>query len=332
MDFFKTYSEDDLPHIIRHRPNEIKLGEKMSVGWGDTPYVLIGIPESLGVKANGGIGGTESLWSSFLFSFLNIQSTEKLTGDEVSLLGYFDFESLTPDHEAPVEKYQKAVKKIDKAVQKVIRKVLAHGKFPIVIGGGHNNCYPLIKGMAEFRAKVQNEKDPAINVVNFDAHADFRKMDGRHSGNGFRYAYEEGCLHRYVMLGLSENYNGQEMLNDLIHHPDMAPIFWEDIELRKKLTFQEALERIQAFLADRPTGIELDLDAIENVLCSAMSPTGFSISQARQYVHHMASHLDTAYLHICEGAVELENGLMDQNTAHIVAFLVSDFIKARKVV
>ncbi len=329
MEFFKTYTAEDLPHIIRHRPHEIKLGERMSIGWGDTPYVLIGIPESLGVKANGGIGGTESLWSSFLFSFLNIQSTDKLSGDEISLLGYFNFEQLTPKPESPIEKYYKAVKKIDKAVENVIKKVLSHGKFPIVIGGGHNNCYPLIKGMAAFRAKEKKEESPAINVVNFDAHADFRRMEGRHSGNGFRYAYEEGFLHRYAVMGLSENYNGQEMLNELIHHPDMAPIFWEDIAIRNKLTFQEALERVEAFLSDRPTGIELDLDVIENVLSSAMSPTGFSVAQARQYIHHMATHLDTAYLHICEGAVELENGLMDQSTAQLVAYLVSDFIKAR---
>jgi formiminoglutamase len=33
-----------------------------------------------------------------------------------------------------------------------------------------------------------------VNAINFDAHSDFRILEGRHSGNGFSYAYEEGFL------------------------------------------------------------------------------------------------------------------------------------------
>ncbi len=33
-----------------------------------------------------------------------------------------------------------------------------------------------------------------INSINLDAHSDFRPAEGRHSGNGFRYAEEDGYL------------------------------------------------------------------------------------------------------------------------------------------
>jgi arginase family enzyme len=38
-----------------------------------------------------------------------------------------------------------------------------------------------------------------VNAINFDAHSDFRILEGRHSGNGFSYAYEEG-FQKYFIL------------------------------------------------------------------------------------------------------------------------------------
>jgi formiminoglutamase len=39
-----------------------------------------------------------------------------------------------------------------------------------------------------------------VNAINFDAHSDFRILEGRHSGNGFSYAYEEAFLKKYFIL------------------------------------------------------------------------------------------------------------------------------------
>jgi formiminoglutamase len=39
-----------------------------------------------------------------------------------------------------------------------------------------------------------------VNAINFDAHSDFRILEGRHSGNGFSYAYEEGFLKKYFIF------------------------------------------------------------------------------------------------------------------------------------
>ena len=77
------------------------------------------------------------------------------------------------------------MKKIDKEVSHVICNIIKQAKIPIIIGGGHNNSYGNIKGLALSKGKP-------VNAINFDAHTDFRIMEGRHSGNGFTYAFEDG--------------------------------------------------------------------------------------------------------------------------------------------
>jgi formiminoglutamase len=72
-------------------------------------------------------------------------------------------------------------------------------KNPII--GGHNNSYGNIKGTALAKGKP-------VNAINFDAHSDFRILEGRHSGNGFSYAYEEGFLKKFY-FGLHENYTSK---------------------------------------------------------------------------------------------------------------------------
>ena len=325
MDYFKKYQPDDLGNLIKTRQNEVKLGEKVHIGNMKGQYVIIGIPESIGVKANFGVGGTETLWAAFLSSFLNIQSTEKLSGEDVSILGYFDFsdvqriaKSVDPRNGFGNPLY---VEDIDNAVEKIIIKIAEKGKIPIVIGGGHNNAYPILKGTSKV-------KKQAINAINLDAHSDFRHKEGRHSGNGFRYAFTEGYLKKYAMIGLHENYNAQNIVQEMAENADIDYTLYEDIFVREKINFVQAILKAIDFTKNTPTGIELDLDCIENTLSSAMSPCGISTLQARQYLYQTAKNCAVAYLHITEGATQLDNGLSNPLTGKLVSYLVSDFLKA----
>lgn len=311
--FFKKYQSNEVQKLIKIRPNETKLGEKVSIGNVEGKYVIIGIPESIGIKANHGIGGSESLWQDFLVVFLNIQSTEKLSGNNISILGYFDFYSST-EQEITVEL-------IDDEVEKVIFEIASQGKIPIVIGGGHNNAYPILKG-------VSKAKNQAINIINLDAHTDFRQKEGRHSGNGFRYAYDDGFLKKYAIVGLHENYNSQIIIDEISANPDIDFSFFEAIFIQEKINFKESIFQAINFTKNTFTGIELDLDAIENTLSSAMSPAGISVLQARQYLYLTAQNCQISYLHIAEGATILENGLSNFQPAKLVSYLVSDFIKS----
>jgi formiminoglutamase len=311
------HRKDSLISLIKLRDGETKLGEKIAHNWqaSSVKYVLLGIEEDIGVRMNKGIGGTHTAWQSFLSAFVNIQDTDFMEAAEIGIYGHFNFDDLKDKIE------HETVEIIDKEVAEIVQQIVEKGKIPLVIGGGHNNAYPIIKGVS-----IAHKKP--INTLNLDAHSDFRRLEGRHSGNGFRYAYTEGFLKKYAIIGLHQNYNSQLIINELDENKDTWFCFWEDIFLSEKITFKQAINESLDFTKGASTGIELDLDAVENILSSAMTPTGFSTTQARQYLHQVAQNAPICYLHICEGATQLATGQVDAMTGKFISYLVSDFIKA----
>lgn len=346
MKHFKFYTKDDILSVTGIRRFETKLGERiLSAGqdgeWFETlkhskaKYVLLGIPEDIGVKANYGTGGADTVWLPFLTAFLNIQSNGFLVGEEVLLLGYFDFgdikylvENNAYGTEELIDAYRHAVNIIDEQVENLLKVIAALKKIPIIIGGGHNNAYPIIKGVAKGLHKAELLPLAQINVINLDAHADFRNTEGRHSGNAFRYASEDGYLGKYCIVGLHENYIPQNILTDIHNDPFIDYISYEEMFLREIKNFIQAVAHATGFTEDTWTGLELDLDCVENVLSSAATPIGLTALQARQFVTFAAQDAKVAYLHICEGAAQLTDGRKSESTGKLISYLVSDFIKA----
>jgi len=344
----KVYHKQDILSLTKIRKFETKLGERVAVL--DDPealasslerspaeYVILGIPEDIGAKANDSLGGTASAWIPFLQSFLNIQSNEFLPGENILVLGHFDFSDLRQLIEANaqgpeerIEAYRHAVQAIDEEVEGLIKCVTAAGKIPVVIGGGHNNAYPLIKGAAKGLLKAGLIPLAQINCVNLDAHTDYRPSEGRHSGNPFRYADEDGYLQKYCAIGVHENYIPQNIWLDIAGNPFMDLITYEDIFILEKRTFPQAVAHATDFTDEGYIGLELDLDCIQNVLSSGMTPSGLSPLHARQYVTFAATDSKIAYLHICEGATALEDGRTDPMTGKLISYIVTDFIKARE--
>src|SRR3954466_7546123 len=135
MQHLKIYNKQDILSLTRIRRFETKLGEviqalgnhqniEQAIEQSSTKFVIAGIPEGIGVKANLGIGGADSAWIPFLQSFLNIQSNDFLSGDNILLLGHFDFseiESLIDSNahstKEKIEAYRHAVNAIDDEVE-----------------------------------------------------------------------------------------------------------------------------------------------------------------------------------------------------------------------
>ncbi len=349
MSHFKFYNKHDVLSVTRIRRFETKLGERVqvikdpdaletSLQNSSASFVLLGIPEDIGVKANMGIGGTDSAWLAFLHAFLNIQSNDFLEGGSILLLGHFDFSDIEQlieknahGFDERLEAYRHAVNTIDDEVEQLIHIITQNKKIPIVIGGGHNNSYPCIKGAAKGFYKAGVIPIAQINAINLDAHADFRPMEGRHSGNGFSYAEADGYLEKYCVLGLHENYLPQNVWMDMVNNPFVDCITYEDIFLHEKRTFLQAVGHATDFTNDTLCGIELDLDCIENALSSASSPVGISINQARQFICFASADSKVAYLNISEGAVQLSDGRTSAGTGKLISYLVSDFVKSMMV-
>jgi formiminoglutamase len=340
MDKLIPFHINELAKITNHRSGEIKFGEKMltvpknvdTVKFlQDCParYVLFGIPEDIGIRANFGRPGAASAWESAIKSIANIQYNQFSKGHELLVLGQLDV-SQEMDEVKDLDfsviqdrkKLSDTVVKIDMEVAHIICTIVKAGKIPIVIGGGHNNAYGNIKGTALAKGKP-------INAINFDAHSDFRILEGRHSGNGFSYAFEEGFLGKYFIFGLHENYTSKKVLSTIKKiHNRVRFNTYDEIAIRRQKNFDEEMAKSFAFIKDDCFGIEIDLDAIPNIASSAMTMSGFSIEQLRQFIHYFGKSQNAAYLHICEGAPDLGEEKNNHLIGKLVGYLVTDFMKA----
>jgi formiminoglutamase len=292
MEHLKLLTQTDLDTLVIKRPNETKFGEHIQLVSQftsiydeilnlDVSYVIFGIQEDIGVFANNGKQGTYNAWPVVLKSLLNIQSNKFLKAKGLAILGCLDYshlqekiDTLDQNNSKHLAKARKKVSEIDKDVTFLISQIVKAGKVPIVIGGGHNNAYGCIKGTALAKGKP-------INAINFDAHTDFRAEEGRHSGNGFSYAYAEGFLDKYFIFGLHENYTSNNILKTLKRLKTIDFNTYEEVRVRIETSFSTELKRALNHVNNQTYGIELDLDAVRHINSSAQTPSGYSSDKAR---------------------------------------------------
>lgn len=331
-DILKIYSKEDVSAYINTRAGETKFGEKISfieqlddLKNHKAKYVLLGIPEDIGVRANYGNAGTSQAWKAALGALLNIQHNYLTNAENLILLGEINCDqqmaqaddiSLSENH--AVEELGALVEQLDHKVSSVIKAIVASHKIPIIIGGGHNNSYGNLRGTSE----GLNSK---VNCINFDAHTDFRALEHRHSGNGFSYAYEDGYLNNYFIFGLHRNYTSQSVYNEIEKHSEKVKFnLFKDIAIKNKLSFTEAIQEAETHSCNDNFGIELDMDSIELMGSSAMTPSGFSLTQSRQFLTHFSKHKYVRYIHICEGSPKA--GTFPNQIGKAIAYLVSDVV------
>ena len=69
---FRPLRAEEVNTLITHRAGETKLGEALAPDWRDEAcrYVLLGICEDIGPRANNGLAGARNGWDAFLPNFL----------------------------------------------------------------------------------------------------------------------------------------------------------------------------------------------------------------------------------------------------------------------
>jgi formiminoglutamase len=343
LDKLIPFTTADLAKITNFRSGEVKFGEKMlTIAVGQNPedfletcdaqYVIFGIPEDIGIRANYGRPGAASAWTTAVASIANIQHNRFCKGSKILILGQldvsiemaevknFDFNNIEDR-----TKMSLLVEKIDREVSHFVATIVRAEKIPIIIGGGHNNAYGNIKGTALAKGKP-------VNAINFDAHSDFRILEGRHSGNGFSYAFEEGFLKKYFVFGLHESYTSKSVLDNIKKIDDRVRYnTYDEVKIRKQKSFDQELHQALSFIKTEPFGLEIDLDAIPNIASSAMTISGYSVEELRVFVNFFAQNNNVAYLHICEGAPDLGEQKNNHLIGKLIGYLVTDFIKANSL-
>lgn len=331
MNMLKIYSREYLNTLYSSGDGEVKFGEKVqTVNTIDdlkatkAQFVLFGIPEDVGVMANFGRKGTIRAWESCLKALLNAQANSFTNAENLVVLGEIECSTemktanlLDPEGDNFGDTIGKLVEKIDIYVSQIVRSIVAAGKIPIAIGGGQNNALGIIKGTSEAMGG-------AINVINFDAHTDFKPLNYRHNGNGFSYAMEKGYLNKYAVFGIHKSYTSQEVYNRMEQFKNRIGFyFFEDIILKENPPFYQASKIAKQFVSSRKCGLEIDVDAIEGFSSTAMTPSGFSLTQARQFVRYFSRNPKPAYVHICEAVPEKSK---NDTVGKVLAYLVLDVV------
>jgi formiminoglutamase len=316
----------DISDLLTLRDFETKIGENIKTGSvselaeNGVKFVLLGVQESIGPRANFGNHGAENAWDSFLKSFINIQDNCFVNPLEIGILGSLKF-NIDDDN---IDALRTETNKIDKEVATIIEQIANHKMIPILIGGGHNNSFPLLLGTSQAYGI-------SLNAINCDPHADFRPLEGRHSGNGFSYAMENGFLDKYFILGLHQNYNGKSIYKKFDEaNKNREKVLWVyfDDWIYGNNNIENDLEIGIKFVQDKLVGLELDMDSIAYMPSSASSPSGIQLNEARMYISKCAINLNLAYLHLAEASPtnEIERKMVGKS----LSYLVSDFIKNYK--
>ncbi|MAY82762.1 MAG: arginase [Flavobacteriales bacterium] len=326
----KLLEKSDLEKLCKRREGETKLGEGLKCGSElqlsdlnevDARFVVIGVPEDAGPRANHGRAGAESGWQYFLNAFLNLQENQYLKSESILMLGEIDIREMPNYHSTDITKLRALVSKLDQEVSELIEMLVKAGKIPILIGGGHNNAFGLIKGCSKALGKT-------INCINFDPHTDYRDMEGRHSGNGFKYAREEGYLDQYHVCGLHQNYNSASILKQFREDKGLDFHSFDYSIIQANMSYKNMLKEGLEFVYGKGFGVELDCDGIQHFPSSAITSSGFSPNQARMYAYKSGTCHNALYFHLTEAAPALA-GDNATKWGKLMAYLVSDFIKGK---
>ncbi len=317
-------------HYTHIRTGERKWGEVLEArSWNhpDVQFVLVGIPEDIGVRANGGNPGAAQTPEAVFRALCNLQDN-RWTPNNVGLLGMVpvaDLQEQANAHSSSTPEGLEALRAltalVDDRVLETLAPVWAAGKIPIAVGGGHNNAFPLLVG-------ASGAHGAWIDALNIDAHTDWRPLEGRHSGNGFTAARAQNALDRYTVWGLQEAYTPESLLEAFDRDPHRTFASFESFAVRGETSETDAWNRCLAFLrADAPFGLEVDLDAVRGFPSSAASRTGLSLESVRRAVYAAAQTQRPAYLHVCEGIAVAPDGTVNAGVAKAIAALVVDFVR-----
>src|SRR5690349_8928211 len=103
MQHLRQYDAKSVARLFRKRSGESRIGEHVVVAGKDVAqsiatspaqFVLLGVAEDIGVRANFGRPGAGSAVHPAFESFLNLQSNRYLTGESVMLLGELETDDL----------------------------------------------------------------------------------------------------------------------------------------------------------------------------------------------------------------------------------------------
>lgn len=336
MNFLDILTKEHVLKKTLKTPGSVRIGQTIQTveeqsNWQEelrssaAEYVIIGLPEEIGLKSSGIKLTNIGTFSSFIEQFVNLQDNLYLSGVDLFLLGSIEFEDLANKLKVlktNQEDLYELVEVIDKRVEKLLSVLFEMGKTPIVIGGGQNNSYPILKALS----KQKNEK---VNCLNIAAHTSLQPPNGRSARNAYSYGIVEDYIGKYYAFGLHESEIPHTIYEFILANYSQVGFTRFEAILKNDPYMFEALDEATEFLEGAPAAIDVNMNCIADLVLSPQYPDGFLLREVRQLIRKFcATNKQVHYLHLCEASSAHKEYTSELITGKSLALLVADFIKA----
>lgn len=252
---------------------------------------LLGLPDDLGVRLNGGRVGAAGGPTAFRAALARYGVAEPFgwTWPEVYDAG--DVVPVAGEGEASLLETHARVTAATKAV-------LGLGLFPIAVGGGHDLTLPFVRGV------IEHWKARTVTVdsgVYFDAHLDVRETAG--SGMAFRRLIEDHGVKHLAIHGMDPYANTRDHARWFLTHGGV----------------DGAEAGTTPAMGPRFVSVDLDvLDASHAPGVSAMNPNGWSVGRLAGAVQALAADGQTRCMDLMElNPTHDEGGRTSRAAAHV---------------
>lgn len=265
---------------------------------------LIGFPSDEGVERNGGRVGASAAPE------LIVEAFYKLTPHPA----YFDIHKRLISSSQRLQMVPKttSMENHQKALGEKVAKSLQQGRYPVILGGGHETAFGHFLGYTQ-----QME---SVSIVNIDAHADVRpfKNEKAHSGSPFRQTWEHpsGKLDAYYVLGLNPASCAAQHLQFV---SDCGGYGFESQLSREQL--EVTLHEVQS----PQVMATMDMDVVHQAEAPGVSATnasGIPASLWLDLAHHFGKHPRVTSLDISEVNPRFDR---DQATVKLAALTIWQF-------
>lgn len=212
------------------------------------------------------------------------------------------------------------------ALSNVVADILASGRLPLALGGGHEIAWGSFSGLA--RHLAQREQAPRIGIINLDAHFDLRMSDRASSGTPFRQIAEDcaarGWKFNYCCLGISRFANTEA----LFVRARQLGVHWRLDEEMTAARLQSTLDLVHAFIGQ--------VDHVYFTTCLDVLPAAVAPGVSAPAARGVALEVIEAVVDTVAGSgklrladiAELNPALdIDQRTARVAARLVARVVE-----
>jgi formiminoglutamase len=291
----------------------IKIASETSIAEADV--ILFGIPTDEGIRRNGGrIGASEApnairQWLGKLTPYAGPHFNRHVNDLRIVDLGDVPSGDLETMHEAAAI---------------IAKEMIAAGKIVIVLGGGHDITYPLVRG---FKHGTQSD---TIGLINIDAHLDVRqKKNGlHHSGSSFRLLLEEGIIKgpHFAEIGIQSFAASEKHFDWVIQQGARILTFEDATTAHLPNAFEECEFAITHSDPKFPVYLSFDMDCVRTSDApgvSAPAPIGFLAEEAYELSVAAGLSKNVRMFDIVEVSPPHD---VDGRTARLAARMIAGFL------